>query len=113
MVAKTLPNGSSTPAVTGTAVAHVSLTGGQASSRHGRVFRCATIALRDVVETERSALDDLAQQGSESGDERQQQLQSDTAAMKKRLDGLANGGLMIAAVAAGAVAAAAWVVAGL
>ena len=48
----------------------------------GGVYDDIAESLRDVVEQERMALDDLAQRGQESGDERQQQLQSDTAAMK-------------------------------
>ena len=48
----------------------------------GGVYDDIAESLRDVVETERQALDDLAQQGGDAGDERQQQLQNDTAAMK-------------------------------
>ncbi|MEM9519609.1 MAG: VWA domain-containing protein [Actinomycetota bacterium] len=51
----------------------------------GGVYDDIAESLRDVVETERAALDDLAQPDGgqdETGDERQQQLQSDTAAMK-------------------------------
>ncbi len=48
----------------------------------GGVFDDIAGSLRSVVEQERQALDDLAQRGADSGDERQQQLQNDTAAMK-------------------------------
>ena len=50
----------------------------------GGVYDDIADSLRDVVETERAALDELAQPPAdgEGGDERQQQLQSDTAAMK-------------------------------
>ncbi|MEM9200244.1 MAG: hypothetical protein AAGC53_01225, partial [Actinomycetota bacterium] len=52
----------------------------------GGVYDDIAESLRDVVETERAALDDLAQPDGgtdgETSDERQQQLQSDTAAMK-------------------------------
>ncbi len=48
----------------------------------GGVFDDIAGSLRSVVEQERQALDDLAQRGADSGDERQQQLRNDTAAMK-------------------------------
>jgi len=48
----------------------------------GGVYDDIADALRDVVDQERRAIDDLAQRGAASGDERQAQLQNDTAAMK-------------------------------
>lgn len=48
----------------------------------GGVFDDIADSLRSVVEQERQALDDLTQRGADSGDERQHQLQNDTAATK-------------------------------
>ncbi|MDP7384294.1 MAG: hypothetical protein QF382_09495, partial [Acidimicrobiales bacterium] len=52
----------------------------------GGVYDDIADSLREVVETERAALDQLGQPSEAEGDgvdERQQQLKSDTAAMKK------------------------------
>ena len=48
----------------------------------GGVYDDIAESLRDVVETERKALDELGNPTEGDGDERQQQLQNDTAAMK-------------------------------
>lgn len=48
----------------------------------GGVFDDIAEALRDVVEEERRALDDMVEQASDSGDERRQELASDSATMK-------------------------------
>lgn len=48
----------------------------------GGVFDEIADALRDVVEEERAALDDMVEQANETGDERRQELASDSATMK-------------------------------